>query len=566
MALVHHALVQFSNWQVTRLSGCEPSWFKTYLVLGDDVDIAQSALVANAYKANCSALAIIIGLLKSLQSNKNCFEFANRRFSPDGDISPLSLKEELASNSWIARLEYARRILARFGTSYAEPGMAILRKATTVRQWDVLLPELSGNRGDTPYLNAVRFLLESPFSQRELKDLPVGQVLSWLSYLLPKEDKQRISNFMSAPDNMLVFGGVAAFRLIQLLDMEVQKVIDGIPSPNTLGTLCPKDIARQVLCNRADVSGISWATKTVGPRKEERIVFSTMLPRSIAELVSKLEGLNPVREIVYPKGAGTYVSGDGSCSNYDASVSLIYNQYCFAKQNERILDDINLLKRKLVLLKAFLPKLPMFAHEVSAADSYVGTRPDFESSSIFGAVLKVWSDFTALPKVIDPQFEKSINTWLPLSEEGPVPYIEIIHKLPGGMRSVERYLTIVEERTRGPIRALGYALAREFGIITPSLQNMAFEKAPMKGNSWLTLVRQWKRDGTMSRLYSGSALTEIETSEVLLRAIRKARYNWWAMVGVSHAHSGSRNEGNSNVESSEDTWPLTAGTFNPCAI
>jgi hypothetical protein len=291
-----------------------------------------------------------------------------------------------------------------------------------------------------------------------------------------------------------------------------------------------------------------------------------MLPRSIAELVSKLEGLNPKREIVYPKGAGTYVSGDGSCSNYDASVSLIYNQYCFSKQNERILDDINLLKRKLVLLKAFLPKLPMFAHEVSAADSYVSTRPDFESSSIFGATLKVWADFTALPKAINPQFEKSINTWLPLSEEGPVPYIEIIHKLPGGMRSVERYLTIVEERTRGPIRALGYALAREFGIIIPNLQNMAFEKAPMKGNSWLTLVRQWRKDGNISRLYSGSALTEIETSEVLLRAIRKARNNWWAMVGVCYAHPGSKDEGNSEMESPGATWPLTAGTFNPCAI
>lgn len=122
-------------------------------------------------------LAIIIGLLKTLRSNKNAFEFANRRFSPDGDVSPLSLKEELASNSWIARLEYAKRILARDGTSYADTGMAILRKATTVKQWDVLTPELSGARGDTQCLDAVRFLLNNPFALNGPKEISVGQIL-----------------------------------------------------------------------------------------------------------------------------------------------------------------------------------------------------------------------------------------------------------------------------------------------------------------------------------------------------------------------------------------------------
>lgn len=538
MAMVHHALVQFSHWRVTKLSKCEPSWFKTYLVLGDDVDIAVNALVANAYKTSCAELAIIIGLLKSLQSKKNCFEFANRRFSPDGDISPLSLKEELASNSWIARLEYAKRILARFGTSYADSGFAILRKATTVRQWDVLTPELSGSRGDTHYLDAVRFLLENPFSyKKRVGEIPIGQILSWLSYLLPKEDKQRMTNFMSDSSSMQMLGAVAAFKLIQLLDMDIQKVLDSIPSPNTLSSSPTRNPTKgpggksilDILQERASVSGISFKIDN-DKKRGERLVFTTMLPKSLPQLIEKLEGLNPKREIVYPKGAGTYVSGDGTCSNFDSSVSILYNQFCFAKHNERIEDEVNLLKRKLILLRAFLPKLPTTMDEVYAADRYVSTRPDLESSTILGAVCKVWTDFTALPKVISADFSASMNSWLPQSEEGPVPYVEILHKLPGSMRSVEKILQVMEERSRGPIRALGYAVAREFGIIIPSLQNMAFEKAPMKGNSWLTLVRQWRKEGNESRLFAGTALTMVETSEVLLRSIRKARNYWLEVV------------------------------------
>jgi hypothetical protein len=533
MALVHHALVQFSHWRVTKPSGCEPTWFGTYLVLGDDVDIAKNGEVADSYQRTCANLTIIIGLIKSLRSNTNCFEFANRRFSPDGDISPLSLKEELASNSWIARLEYAKRILVRFGTSYSDRGLALLRKATTVRQWDVLIPELSGARGDTSYLNAVRFLLENPFTQNELKDLPVERILSWLTLLLPEGDRKRLSNYSSDPSNIAGFSAMFASKLVTLLDMEIQKVLKGIPSRNLLGTLKQKDIWKdpkgdvdltQQMLERADVSKVSYSLKE--DRMRATYHLSTMLPKRISDLVEKLSSLNAPQTVTYPQGQGTYVFGDGSPENYDASVTLIYNQWCFAAHNERLLEDLEGLKRKIVILKAYLRGETPLASELLAADSYIKEDSDFEANTFVGAAIEVWSEFTALPQVILPDFSSSINKWLPQAEEGPIPYIEILHRLPSGKMSVEKILQLAEERTRGPLRALGFALAKEFGLILPTLHDMAFEKAPMKGDSWLTLARKWRKEGNISRLIAGTSANLVEQGELLTRKIRKASFYW----------------------------------------
>jgi hypothetical protein len=72
MALVHHALVQFAAKRAGRTT-----WFTEYCVLGDDVDIAKDAAVSQQYQDVCGGFSIIIGLLKSLRSEKNVFEFAN---------------------------------------------------------------------------------------------------------------------------------------------------------------------------------------------------------------------------------------------------------------------------------------------------------------------------------------------------------------------------------------------------------------------------------------------------------------------------------------------------------
>jgi hypothetical protein len=96
MALVHHALLQFSNWKALGFpSGDSMTWYTDYLILGDDVDTVSSSAVNSAYVGTGKDFSIVIGLEKTIKSEKNFFEFANRRYAPQGDISPLSFREEL---------------------------------------------------------------------------------------------------------------------------------------------------------------------------------------------------------------------------------------------------------------------------------------------------------------------------------------------------------------------------------------------------------------------------------------------------------------------------------------
>jgi len=183
MALVHHSLVQFAHYKATQ----QEEWFKDYLILGDDVDIATSCAVATAYKEVCADFSITIGLAKSLQSDKNCFEFANRRYIPEGDISPLSFREELACSTWTQRLEFSKRILRRIGKPLTEVS-ALLRRAVTSAQWTVLTPEMSGRRPSS-ILRLVHYCLLNPLqSKTDREDLSISSVLDWLTNVLPEED------------------------------------------------------------------------------------------------------------------------------------------------------------------------------------------------------------------------------------------------------------------------------------------------------------------------------------------------------------------------------------------
>lgn len=107
MALVHHAVVQFSaylcGWRV---------WFKDYLVLGDDIIIANEA-VADTYLKVCSDFGIEVGLAKSFVSRKGFGSFAGRFFLNDTDLSPVSLSEEIAIRGPAARMELVWRSVRR---------------------------------------------------------------------------------------------------------------------------------------------------------------------------------------------------------------------------------------------------------------------------------------------------------------------------------------------------------------------------------------------------------------------------------------------------------------------
>jgi len=110
MALVHHLLVQFSAWQVLPHKSAE--WFMGYLVLGDDVVIADRR-VAERYQSILASFEITVGLAKSYISSKGMFNFANQSFMGDDNISPLSLREEVGIDSLPARAELALRAVRR---------------------------------------------------------------------------------------------------------------------------------------------------------------------------------------------------------------------------------------------------------------------------------------------------------------------------------------------------------------------------------------------------------------------------------------------------------------------
>jgi len=209
LAMVHHCLIQFSNWRKanpSRVDAEERSsfegttkvpkidlslrsaaktqqWFENYLVLGDDVDVAVCRQTAETYQQTCSAFGITIGIEKSLQSRENFFEFANQRFCSKGNISPLSFMEEInSSQSWSKRVEFANRIAKRF--DIGENETSLVRLICTARQWQALIPEFSGMRSRV-LLRILRFILLNPlrpFWYAESK-VSIDAIRNWLANL-----------------------------------------------------------------------------------------------------------------------------------------------------------------------------------------------------------------------------------------------------------------------------------------------------------------------------------------------------------------------------------------------
>jgi len=155
MALVHHAVILYSAFKEGRPVSKALWW--DYRVLGDDAVIGDQE-VGLTYVAQTNSLHIKIGLKVSLISapalkgamveanpvpSAICewvytpahvaayatyrraarivalgpmFEFANQFWLGTVDISPASLKQELGIRTWSQRLEYALRILLRWGS------------------------------------------------------------------------------------------------------------------------------------------------------------------------------------------------------------------------------------------------------------------------------------------------------------------------------------------------------------------------------------------------------------------------------------------------------------------
>jgi len=175
LALVHHALVQYA----ARLAG-HTAWFRDYLVLGDDIVIASDE-VGQKYLDICERYGITVGLPKSLISKKGMMNFASQTLIKDVNISPISFKEELNSNSWDRRLEFANRIDRRWGDKRGDQ-VASLRRILSYAQWQALQGELQGKEWKYT-LGFILFILQQPFRGN---DCHIGKIVSWLGLLSPE--------------------------------------------------------------------------------------------------------------------------------------------------------------------------------------------------------------------------------------------------------------------------------------------------------------------------------------------------------------------------------------------
>jgi len=110
LALVHHAIIQFSAWKNYRFP------YPYYRVLGDDNEIAHDKVVAQAYVQSLAEFRIKTGGLKDFVSSRGFLNFANQSYINLTNISPMSLKEEIQCVTAQARVASAYRILSRWDT------------------------------------------------------------------------------------------------------------------------------------------------------------------------------------------------------------------------------------------------------------------------------------------------------------------------------------------------------------------------------------------------------------------------------------------------------------------
>jgi len=154
MALLHHVLVLFCAYR----AGLVPLWkildFVEYLVLGDDIVIANE-LVAEQYVLLMKQLHIPIGLAKSHISTLGMFNFANQTFVQAVNVSPISMKEDLNAKGLLARIALAMRMARRGWKDMRTESWlsSLLRAITNSTVWKKTLAPLAAVRGSVPFLH-----------------------------------------------------------------------------------------------------------------------------------------------------------------------------------------------------------------------------------------------------------------------------------------------------------------------------------------------------------------------------------------------------------------------------
>jgi hypothetical protein len=485
MALVHHALVQFAAYKVTNAK----QWYGDYLVLGDDVDIATDARIASMYQEVCSAFGIVIGLQKSLHSEKNCFEFANQRFGPGGNISPLSVKELISSKSWMSRLEFAKRIVRRYYPESENQERVLLRSATTSAMWSAMALERANVR--SPILsNLLRYCLSNPLV-RSTDKLEVSRIWSWLAAVLDKETVVSASSLLRDDRRRVEIEQSIVDRLRTDVVKTVSKVLRDTPGNHQFQGVCPNlDSYPSKWKDRAKM------LKDIGYLSEPSPEF--VFPRAVGLLVQTQEGSvwNPQTGKWGPAPKGQYEEEESLfpfLQPASCRVAWAYYNYLITAQNERILLEAAQLQKKLPELskrsKVRLEGTPL--HNPMLLREWVDLWIEAHSLSkpyIFNVVLG------------------SKYSFYEVIQEGR---LEFVYD-PRSTQLVPR-VTDLWNMLFGPMREISSALAEGLGV---SIPNISFFNKKEKGYQWMYSIRKsLKIYADRLEAQSRSALRELRLYE-----------------------------------------------------
>lgn len=453
MAMVHHALVQFSAWKAG-----QQTWFTSYRVLGDDVDIAKSSAVADNYQCTCSAFHIIIGLLKSLRSEKNVFEFANQRFAPDGNISPLSYKEELQAQSWTGRLEFARRILARFGTSLRDKASALLRKAATDTQWRILHSESAGLR-PAVLKSLFGFCLVNPF--QNWKEITIDSLVTWVLPVLHQQGFVGVSKVKNQPSRLEHFMRVFTRRLLESIEKRLLKRIAAAPSLGFMYKFTENkdrsavnELVKSYIANHLHLPAYGKADASDKAAREE-------LNRLLTGFYSSHDG-RPGYLALHPRRANL---------NRNAKFSVLYVLACFSKRNEQVLKELR------ALLKTVQTEIKHLDHNFMV---YLGMKTRKEIFNPFTKAISLYAEVSNLSDTVVPDFGKPMSDYFTQ---------ETVKSPASGVFAKQNVIKPETEAIAAPMEALQLALEECFGVHVPGIPLIRFQGTGNQNKGhWMRII------------------------------------------------------------------------------
>lgn len=482
MAIVHHALVQFSHWRSTGSA----KWFKTYLVLGDDVDIAKQQAVATQYQACCDGFKIVIGLVKSLRSNKNVFEFANRRFCEDGDISPLSLKEELSASTWARRLEYAKRILSRYGSKTTDEPSALLRKVATRAQWKVLIPEISKLRPSL-YSTLVRYCLLNPFTT----DSGIDTIIRWLASVHPEGAQKKLLRLLASPAQRRLLESSLIKSLYYELINKALSLLSTAPKPYMV-TLDGQGQSPERLRLVKSVTSVEYFSPA----------FSDMSEQEARVRVVKCQ--TQMDDIIR---GNLVLDPEDPDDRKGSPFTLLYVLYCVNNVNEQV------RKRLMYILSECQALYPSIEDQYNEWCLKSDKGLDAGTSPLATAI-DWWQQLSTAPSFCTPDFSVPLPIWAKNVKLDELEEERRKARLPS-----KHEITFELDTIKLPFRALKLSLMRNFGIVVAEVPYIRVSK----GGNWSKSFK-WACDAfqhhnaslleTMSRLDVGFAYAEaLETYE-----------------------------------------------------